>query len=179
MVKSSVGVGIGGGAAGGGAGFTLGPETNEFGTSSTANKAAAQTLRNTYASANAAWLAEYNDNVDFLIELNWTGGQRRLPAPERRRRRLGGRERAHPRREGGQRRHRVSGVATGSQGATGSHRGDRRSYRCDVETTGGVRSYQWHSGNSGCPVVSRVTRRAQRGAALTLRRIPPATTVRT
>ena len=58
----------------GGAALTLGPETNEFGTTSTANKAAAETLRDTYATANNDWLAEYNDNTDFFIELNWTGG---------------------------------------------------------------------------------------------------------
>ena len=62
------------GAAGGGAGFTLGSETNEFGITTTADKAAAEVLRDAYATANTDWLAEYNDNTDFLIELNWTGG---------------------------------------------------------------------------------------------------------
>ena len=42
----------------GGSGFVLGPEDNEF--TSTA-------LRDTYASANAAWLAEYDGNPSFLV----------------------------------------------------------------------------------------------------------------
>ena len=63
-----------GGSGGGGGGRSLGPETNTFGTSATASRAAAQTLRNNYASANAAWLAQYNGNRNFVIHLVWNGG---------------------------------------------------------------------------------------------------------
>ena len=66
--------GPGGGGGGGGEGFSLGPIQNTFGTSTTANEAAAETLRNTYATANAAWLAEYNGDRSFYIQLVWTGG---------------------------------------------------------------------------------------------------------
>ena len=41
----------------------------------TADRAAAQGLRDAYAGANAAWLAEYNANRGFFISLQWTGGQ--------------------------------------------------------------------------------------------------------
>ena len=63
-----------GGNAGGGRGFSLGPETNTFGTRATVNRAAAETLRNTYAGANASWLAEYTGNRRFLIHLVWDDG---------------------------------------------------------------------------------------------------------
>ena len=56
----------------GGGGVTLGPAQNTFGTTSTASKAAAETLRNTYAGANAAWLAQYNGDRSFMIRLVWT-----------------------------------------------------------------------------------------------------------
>ena len=63
-----------GGAGGsGGGGFSLGPADNTFGVSTTANRAAAETLRNTYALANAAWLAEYTADRSFFIQLVWTG----------------------------------------------------------------------------------------------------------
>ena len=52
----------------------LGPEQNEFGTTSTANRAAAETLRNNYATANATWLSQYNTNRTFLIRLLWSSG---------------------------------------------------------------------------------------------------------
>ena len=61
------------GGGGGGSGFGLGPKDNTFGTTSTANRAAAETLRNTYATANAAWLTEYNGDRSFWIQLVWTG----------------------------------------------------------------------------------------------------------
>ena len=54
-------------------GISLGPETNTFGTSSTTNKAAAEALRNTYASSNSSWLTKYNDNLSYYIRLVWTG----------------------------------------------------------------------------------------------------------
>ena len=64
---------LGAGGGGGGSGFSLGPSENTFGTSSTANRAAAETLRNTYATANTAWLTEYNGDRSFWIQLVWTG----------------------------------------------------------------------------------------------------------
>ena len=62
-----------GGSGGGGGGVTLGPAQNEFGDITTANKAAAEALRNTYATANATWLAQYNGDRAFIIRLVWTG----------------------------------------------------------------------------------------------------------
>ena len=63
---------VGGGGRGGGVGaVALGPAQNEFGTTTTASKAAAQTLRNTYATANADWLALYNGDRSFFIRLIW------------------------------------------------------------------------------------------------------------
>ena len=59
-------VGIGGG--GGGGGLTLGPPTNEF---TAANKAAAETARDAYATANASWLAQYDDEATFTIIVAW------------------------------------------------------------------------------------------------------------
>ena len=56
----------------------LGPETNVFGTTTTADKAAAAVLRDTYATANPAWLADYNAHRRFFILLQWTGGQEQL-----------------------------------------------------------------------------------------------------
>ena len=49
-------------------GVSLGPETNEF---TGANQSAAETSRNTYAAGNAAWLTQYNDNLNFLIVLTY------------------------------------------------------------------------------------------------------------
>ena len=64
------------GAPGGGSGGgrTLGPTRNTFGDSLTADQAAAEALRDAYAGANAAWLAQYNGSRTFLILLQWTGG---------------------------------------------------------------------------------------------------------
>ena len=56
------------GGSGGGAGFTLGPPTNIF---TGADKSAAETARDTYASANAAWLAVYDANSSFFIRLDY------------------------------------------------------------------------------------------------------------
>ena len=53
---------------GGGTGFTLGPETNKF---TGANEAAAEAARDTYETANADWLAEYDAEPSFLIELTY------------------------------------------------------------------------------------------------------------
>ena len=53
---------------------SLGPAQNTFGDSTTADKAAAEALRDAYETANAAWLALYNGNHAFLILLLWTGG---------------------------------------------------------------------------------------------------------
>ena len=70
-----MGISIGGvgGRAGGGSGFALGPAQNTFGDSSTADRSAAETLRDTYATANAAWLALYDGDRSNWIELVWTG----------------------------------------------------------------------------------------------------------
>ena len=63
-----------GGSGGGGGVLGLGPAQNTFGDSTTANRAAAETLRNTYAGANADWLSEYSDNLSLWIRLVWNGG---------------------------------------------------------------------------------------------------------
>ena len=63
----------GAGAPGRG-GRDLGPKTSTFGTAATANRGAAEALRDAYANANAAWLAQYNADKTFLIALQWTGG---------------------------------------------------------------------------------------------------------
>ena len=68
-----VGVGPAIGPEAGGGGRTLGPQTNTFGDGTTANRAAAEALRDAYAAANADWLAQYNRNRSFLILLRWTG----------------------------------------------------------------------------------------------------------
>ena len=68
----------GGGSA---VGSQLGPEQNIFGIGTTvttapgytADKAAAETLRDAYATANAAWLALYTGDRSFYIRLIWTG----------------------------------------------------------------------------------------------------------
>ena len=52
----------------------LGPIQNTFGDNSTADRTAAETLRNTYATNNVAWLALYNNNRSFWIRLQWTNG---------------------------------------------------------------------------------------------------------
>ena len=63
-----------GGIAAGDASFALGPEQNTFGISSTANRAAAEALRDTYTTANATWIADYNTDRNNWIKLEWTGG---------------------------------------------------------------------------------------------------------
>ena len=57
--------------AGTGGGLSYGPVQNVF---VGANIAAATTARNTYTTANADWVAQYNDNRNFIIELNPTTG---------------------------------------------------------------------------------------------------------
>ena len=52
------------GGGGGGSGFLLGPETNQF-TSTTA--------RDTYATNDAAWLSEYDGNTGFLVQVTVGG----------------------------------------------------------------------------------------------------------
>ena len=72
MADSSVTLaGLFGGA--GGSGFSLGPKDNTFGVSTTTNRAAAETLRDTYATANTAWLALYDAKASNWIKLDWTG----------------------------------------------------------------------------------------------------------
>ena len=66
-------VGAGGGG-GGGAGAGLGPAQNTFGDASTASRAAAEALRNTYQGAHAPWLTEYNDDLSLWIRLVWDDG---------------------------------------------------------------------------------------------------------
>ena len=56
------------GGRGGGGGLTLGPPTNSF---TGATKAAAETARDTYEAANAAWLAQYDDDATFTIVISW------------------------------------------------------------------------------------------------------------
>ena len=55
------------GEGSGGSGFSLGPEQNEF-TGST--RALAETARDTYTTANATWVAQYNADQSLLIELS-------------------------------------------------------------------------------------------------------------
>ena len=64
---------IPGATAGGGSGFALGPEENEFATA---------TARNSYATANAAWLALYNGDRSLWIQVGGVTGaiQRRNAA---------------------------------------------------------------------------------------------------
>ena len=57
-----------GGAGGGGGGLTLGPPTNSF---NGATRAAAETARDTYATANPAWLAQYDAEATYTIILTW------------------------------------------------------------------------------------------------------------
>ena len=53
---------------GGGGGLTLGPPTNSF---NAATETAAETARDTYATANPSWLAQYDAEPTFTIELSW------------------------------------------------------------------------------------------------------------
>ena len=73
--RTRVGLGAGGGGTVTSSGPRLGPEQNTFGDSTTNNKSAAVTLRNTYQAANADWLAQYNADLDFLILLQWDDGE--------------------------------------------------------------------------------------------------------
>ena len=57
-----------GASGGGGGGLTLGPPTNSF---SGASENAAETARDTYATANATWLAQYDAEPTFTIEISW------------------------------------------------------------------------------------------------------------
>ena len=59
---------FGGTGTGGGGGLTLGPPTNSF---NGATKAAAETARDTYATANPSWLAQYDAETTFTIQLSW------------------------------------------------------------------------------------------------------------
>lgn len=54
---------------GGGGGFTLGPAQNVF---TGANRAAAETARDNYATANPSWLASYNGDTSLNIRLEFT-----------------------------------------------------------------------------------------------------------
>ena len=58
----------GSGVGGGGGGLTLGPPTNTF---NGATRAAAEAVRDAYAAANAAWLAQYDAEPTFTIILTW------------------------------------------------------------------------------------------------------------
>lgn len=58
---------LGSGGKGGG-GLTLGPPTNTF---TAATQAAAEVLRDAYALANADWLAQYDAEPTFTIQINW------------------------------------------------------------------------------------------------------------
>ena len=61
------------GIGGGGGVLGLGPLPNTFGDSSTADRAAAEALRDTQA-ADATWLALYDSNLSFWIRMVWTAG---------------------------------------------------------------------------------------------------------
>ena len=54
----------------------LGPVQNVFGDATTVDQAAARVLLDAYAAdaANAAWLAAYNANLDFFVQLRWDDG---------------------------------------------------------------------------------------------------------
>ena len=69
----NAGIGTAASRAGGGSGVSLGPVQNTFGDTSSANQAAAETLRDDYATANADWLALYDGDRAFLIRLVWSG----------------------------------------------------------------------------------------------------------
>ena len=68
----------GGGSGSGDTG--LGPLQNTFGDDSTASRADAETLRNTYTNdaANATWLSRYNADRKLYILLRWVGGNEAL-----------------------------------------------------------------------------------------------------
>lgn len=90
-------ISIGGAGAGsGGAGFTIGPADNLFGTTSgniqttpltispAANEAAAEAVRDTYATANPSWLAQYAASASFTIFLYYTSGSDTILQPQTR-----------------------------------------------------------------------------------------------
>ena len=52
----------------GGSGLSLGPPTNKF---NAANRNDAEDLRDDYGTANADWLAQYDAEPSFLIEITW------------------------------------------------------------------------------------------------------------
>ena len=54
----------------------LGPEQNVFGVAATADQAAARALLDAYAAdaANVDWLAAYNGNLTYLVQLRWDDG---------------------------------------------------------------------------------------------------------
>ena len=56
------------GGAGGGAGFALGPTENTF---NAATQAAGIVARDAYASANAAWLAQYDAGASLMVRVTW------------------------------------------------------------------------------------------------------------
>ena len=56
------------GRGGSGGGLTLGPPTNSF---NAATKSAAETARDTYATANPTWLAQYDAEPTYVIILSW------------------------------------------------------------------------------------------------------------
>ena len=56
------------GGAGGGAGFALGPAENTF---NAATQAAGIVALGVYATANAAWLAQYDANASLMIRVTW------------------------------------------------------------------------------------------------------------
>ena len=57
-----------GGTGSGGGGLTLGPPTNSF---TAATQADAEDLRDAYELANAAWLAQYDNEPTYTIQINW------------------------------------------------------------------------------------------------------------
>ena len=61
-------IGVPGGTGGGGGGLTLGPPTNTF---TAATQALAETARDTYALANADWLAAYDEEATYTIQISW------------------------------------------------------------------------------------------------------------
>ena len=71
MANSNSSVSAQGGGGRGGSGFALGPAQNTFNGN---GRAAAEAARDAYANANAAWLARYNADLLFWIQLTWTGG---------------------------------------------------------------------------------------------------------
>lgn len=72
-MATNIRLGFGGGGSGTavGGGLVLGPTTNAF---SGATTAAAETARDTYATANSSWLAEYDANPTWAITVTETTG---------------------------------------------------------------------------------------------------------